>query len=693
MPLVTKLTSSGIQYAQGFDEITSNPTSGYQKNLISYSQQFNQSNWQLQFSTLSSNTVIAPDGSATGSLLIEDTTLNNFHWVNTNKNNPAANTTFTCSCYFKIYSGDRQFFMQCQDSSAGGTGFSALTVSNNASNLIITSTTGSFTNGSYTLTPVNNGWYRASVTFTNSTFPLIQIRLGMYNNGVQNYNGNGTSGIYIWGAQLEQGSIPTPYQQTLASATLVPSNVTSRLDSTGTIYLAGQLDEVTFNTNINILDYKNLYSYSQKIDPIGNPDNRFWGNTNLTLFSSNSAIAPDGTLTAWTANNTPNLNSSFLNPNISNSSRLIKPNTYYTKSIYAKFVSGSPTLIFQLIRNSDSVYFTPQFNLQTGVATVSTNTSSNWGMNYINNGWWRCWGSFYSGANTAGGFSGDSFFIGGYGSTPLNTSHQYWGAQFEQGNTVSIYTATGAPANTSFATYSGPGVPITGFAARTDNAGNIYVTGNYDEVSFTPNTGARVNFIYSSTLPVAGNWLFANFNSTANAAVAPDGTTTATYIYETTTTAAPYAETLNTNSRGMTNNFVINVPYTWSIYVKSANALTPDRAVASLTVYSSNTSSNFFTSANLITGLITTNQSSGTSSFISSAITPYANGWYRLSLTGIPDTTGTLTGFYSVRLQEKGGQFLGDGQSGLYIWGPQLEKSTSATAFIPTGPTGLVIPQ
>jgi hypothetical protein len=293
--------------------------------------------------------------------------------------------------------------------------------------------------------------------------------------------------------------------------------------------LAGQLDEVTFNTNIDSLDYKNLYSYSQKIDPIGNPDNRFWGNTNLTLFSSNSAIAPDGTLTAWTANNTPNLNSSFLNPNISNSSRLIKPNTYYTKSIYAKFVSGSPTLIFQLIRNSDSVYFTPQFNLQTGVATVSTNTSSNWGMNYINNGWWRCWGSFYSGANTAGGFSGDSFFIGGYGSTPLNTSHQYWGAQFEQGNTVSIYTATGAPANTSFATYSGPGVPITGFAARTDNAGNIYVTGNYDEVTYNPNSGYIQNLAaYSQN---GSQWGISGSSTIISTTeLAPDGTYTAVRI-------------------------------------------------------------------------------------------------------------------------------------------------------------------
>jgi hypothetical protein len=65
------------------------------------------------------------------------------------------------------------------------------------------------------------------------------------------------------------------------------------------------------------------------------------------------------------------------------------------------------------------------------------------GIYYVGNGWWRCWGSFNSGTTGTYSMSGDSFFVGGYGSTNLDTTQQFWGAQFEKGNTVTIYEATG----------------------------------------------------------------------------------------------------------------------------------------------------------------------------------------------------------------------------------------------------------
>jgi len=53
--------------------------------------------------------------------------------------------------------------------------------------------------------PVGNGWYRCSISTTaNSVYAWIAITGG-------NLQGDGTSGIYIYGAQLEQGSYPTSY--------------------------------------------------------------------------------------------------------------------------------------------------------------------------------------------------------------------------------------------------------------------------------------------------------------------------------------------------------------------------------------------------------------------------------------------------------------------------------------------------
>ena len=63
------------------------------------------------------------------------------------------------------------------------------------------------------ITSVGNGWYRCSVTITTDTtpwYPTILIATGD-NQGA--YTGNGTSGIYIWGAQLELSSTATAYQR------------------------------------------------------------------------------------------------------------------------------------------------------------------------------------------------------------------------------------------------------------------------------------------------------------------------------------------------------------------------------------------------------------------------------------------------------------------------------------------------
>ena len=54
---------------------------------------------------------------------------------------------------------------------------------------------------------IGNGWYRCLVTTNNKTGVIIF----MQNAGSRLYEGDGTSGVYIFGAQLEQASYPTSY--------------------------------------------------------------------------------------------------------------------------------------------------------------------------------------------------------------------------------------------------------------------------------------------------------------------------------------------------------------------------------------------------------------------------------------------------------------------------------------------------
>jgi len=91
---------------------------------------------------------------------------------------------------------------------------------------------GTKTNGNATLTEsiedVGNGWYRCIIsgTMTNATanyFPLIGTSNSpdftgtLFNNNAPMYAGDGSS-IYIYGAQIEQGSYPTSYIPTYGTS-------------------------------------------------------------------------------------------------------------------------------------------------------------------------------------------------------------------------------------------------------------------------------------------------------------------------------------------------------------------------------------------------------------------------------------------------------------------------------------------
>jgi len=199
-------------------------------NLLTYSEDFSNASWTKSNVTINTNQILSPDNTLTADLLTANT--NNAALV---RYNTWSNTIRTASVFAKKGTSNIFYF---NNLSIAGNG-----VVFDLFNGIIVSQQSGFTGK---IENYNNGWYRCSVTYTtNSTVQTAGFVLPTINDS-----------IYIWGAQLEEGSYPTSYVPTVASAVTRNADVISK---TGISDLIGQTEGTIF-LDIN-LDTRNNFTY------------------------------------------------------------------------------------------------------------------------------------------------------------------------------------------------------------------------------------------------------------------------------------------------------------------------------------------------------------------------------------------------------------------------------------------------
>jgi hypothetical protein len=157
-------------------------------NLLLRSEEFDNASWNKVRSSITANTIVAPDGTLTGDKLVEDTTASNTHSVNQFVTVSNA-TVYTFSFYAKA--AERSLIRVFSSSMGTDVWFD-----------LAAGTVAIQTTGTGTIASVGNGWYRCTVTGTSTTTTGVpQILLASGLNHI--YTGDGYSGVYIWGAQLE----------------------------------------------------------------------------------------------------------------------------------------------------------------------------------------------------------------------------------------------------------------------------------------------------------------------------------------------------------------------------------------------------------------------------------------------------------------------------------------------------------
>ena len=210
---------------------------GARTNLLVRSQEFDNASWTKTRATATADAIAAPDGTLTAVAFIEDTTAAASHEISQSVGKAASAIAYTASVYVRPAGRDWLCFTLFDNSATGIRAWFNVTTGALGTTAAIGA---GFTSVSHSIEALAGGWYRCILTATSSTVAAIRpIFYTSTADGSFSHTGDGTSGLYIWGAQLEAASFPSSYiPTTTAAVTRAADVLTCTLNSTAELAAA-----------------------------------------------------------------------------------------------------------------------------------------------------------------------------------------------------------------------------------------------------------------------------------------------------------------------------------------------------------------------------------------------------------------------------------------------------------------------
>lgn len=647
-------------------------TSGIPKrtNVFTYSENYNASTKSKVRATAWENATIAPDGTLTADKLIEDTTVTNSHYSGTNI------TAVSGKIYF--------FSVYVKQSERNRVNLAVTTTafpSNSTTFDLAAGTLVSTNTQEALISDAGNGWYRISIKLTATSSGTSQFRIQLVNTGTTTaYTGDGVSGLFVWGEQCEvvedlsTNTNLSPYIPTLATFTSRAS-IASYVDSAGLIQLAPiNAQRLSYTPSNLALAPKLLLELvgTNNLTYTENFDNAAWTNTRAFI-APNAAISPDGLLRA----------DKFIEDATASNTHLVSQvatattNQNWSFSVFAK--ADTRSILTMILDNNVSTADTivGSFNLLLGTVTQSfltgLATQPIASIQAFPNGWYRC--TITGIPNTSGTAVRGQLRLNN-GTTTSYTGNGVsgifiWGAQLEVGYPTSYTSSSDSfTSRASVATFINSSGLIQSAAINAQrlnyNPSNLALSPKLLVEAAATNVALRSEQLDDAT------WTKSRSSVAPDATIAPDGTLTADKLIE---------DTTPNNSHFALQTITATVAQTWSLtfFAKSA-----ERSSIAVSITDGGAqANNVIATFNTTTGAISTIQNNGGGFGATVYALALPNGWWRFTITGQPNTSGTSVQPIFRLNNGVASIYDGDGVSGIFLWGVQLETGY-ASSYIPT---------